>query len=232
MHPVATIRHEGREFSIRGFSEEDLLFKRWQRSGRFYELDLLTGIRSIAKEGVFIDAGAHVGNHSIFFNAFCKCTTLVAVEPGASSYSLLSENLKANFPGEQDWIKAVRFILDEIGVGSKSLADIDNSNTASRSVVCNGNEKCDCITIDQLIENLGIAGSPVSCLKIDTEGMELQVLRGSRETIERWRPIVAAEASSDEDRIGIGEFLSQFGYHQTKIKKKRGVPSYVWACEQ
>lgn len=230
--PVVVIRHEGRKFRIAGISDDDLLFRRWRRSQKFYELELLEGIRRITTRGIFIDAGAHFGNHSLFFMAFCQCTTLIAVEPGLASHSRLRENLAANFPHHVDQIKAVRFILGDAGDDCRSLSSVDRTNTASRSVVPHGSEQCECTTIDKLIESLQLENEPVSCIKVDTEGMELQVIRGAAKAIERWGPVIAAEAATDVDRVSIGQILEPFGYMQTDIRKIRGVPSYVWAVDR
>jgi FkbM family methyltransferase len=53
----------------------------------------------------------------------------------------------------------------------------------------------------------------VDFLKIDVEGHELQVLRGARSTIGRYRPRILAEV---KDIPAVVAFLSQFGYRHRR----------------
>ena len=48
-------------------------------------------------------------------------------------------------------------------------------------------------------------------LKIDVEGMELAVLQGARNTIERLRPILYVENSKEERSAALVEYLQSLG---------------------
>jgi FkbM family methyltransferase len=61
------------------------------------------------------------------------------------------------------------------------------------------------VTIDQM------APPRLDLLKIDVEGMELEVLRGARRTIERFRPAMIVEAIK-VDRDALAAFLDEIGY--------------------
>ena len=58
------------------FIEGDWISKSWEKK-EFYELKLLEKIRYLNIKGVYIDVGAHHGNHSIYFDKFCKSEKVV-----------------------------------------------------------------------------------------------------------------------------------------------------------
>jgi hypothetical protein len=47
--------------------------------------------------------------------------------------------------------------------------------------------------VDEYVESLGI--DPVDFIKIDVEGFELEVLRGARRTIQKWKPLLVCEVN-------------------------------------
>ena len=78
--------------------------------------------------------------------------------------------------------------------------------------------------LDEVFEDLGI--DRVDLIKIDTEGAELNVLRGAVETIRRFRPRIiveinqAALASAGSSAEGLMELLRSLGYELELIGDK------------
>lgn len=64
--------------------------------GRIYESRMLEFIRSLNKKGTYVDVGANIGNHSVFFDKFCKSDKVVAIEPIKQIFDVLSENIDLN----------------------------------------------------------------------------------------------------------------------------------------
>lgn len=52
--------------------------------------------------------------------------------------------------------------------------------------------------LDSVLKELGVNG--IDCVKVDVEGAELEVLKGMRRTLRRFRPIVVAEVKSENLR--------------------------------
>jgi FkbM family methyltransferase len=64
---------------------------------------------------------------------------------------------------------------------------------------------------DLVLEDLDLIGNaPISAIKIDTEGYELNVLRGAEDMIRRHKPIILLERS--DENAGIVEFMAGLDY--------------------
>lgn len=121
-----------------------------------------------------VDVGAHVGFHAKKFAALFG--DVWAFEPIPSNYRCLIHNAPE--------VKAVMTALgDDRGDLSLSLVAPDNSGSW---------EKGEGTTVpvmrldDYPLEN-------VDLLKIDVQGMELEVLKGAEATVKRWKPLVIVE---------------------------------------
>ena len=64
--------------------------QKWWLRGRFYEAPMLAYIRKHYHGGTFIDGGACIGNHTLFFARFC-CDQVIAVEPVVRNMAQLME---------------------------------------------------------------------------------------------------------------------------------------------
>ena len=81
------------------------------------------------------------------------------------------------------------------------------------------------IPLDTLSE-----GHVVRLIKIDVEGMELDVLRGATQTLTRDRPLLYIEASDDAQRQLIDGFLTAFGYR--RHARFNDTPTYLYLNQQ
>lgn len=64
------------------------------------------------------------------------------------------------------------------------------------------------------LDSLGL--ERLDFVKLDVEGMEMEVLRGGRDALARHRPIMMIEVMKS-DREAIGAFLAELGYHRFLI---------------
>src|SRR3954447_2646293 len=67
-----------------------------ERSGTSYEHELLPAASTLPRAGTFVAAGAHYGNHSVFFGLECGADRIVSIEPNPTTYAGLVRNLEKN----------------------------------------------------------------------------------------------------------------------------------------
>lgn len=169
-------------------ADSDHIQKQIFDSGSPYELDMLEDMCDrLDPEEVVIDVGANVGNHSLYLACVGKCR-VIAFEPNAHLCSALRESASRN--GMDD-----RIVAYEVGLGrSDSLAHFESSIPsnlgAQRLELGDGDVRV--VTLD----SLGIAES-VHALKVDVEGMELDVLCGAEKLIDANRPIIYVECGNE-----------------------------------
>lgn len=167
-------------------------------AGRFYEPEELEIIRQhCPKNAVFADIGANIGNHSLFALKFLGVKKLIPFEPNPVAIAALTANLGLN--GE-----LARCDLSHLGLGLSDRAqgglmielDEPYENLGGGRLVEGGDLRV--IQGDDALSN-----ESVDFIKIDVEGMEMQVLRGLAQTISRYRPIFFIEV----DERNRAEFL-------------------------
>lgn len=169
-----------------------------------------------------IDVGANIGNHSLeFARHFAK---VYAFEPNPHTFKLLSFN--ADF-------------RPNIAVFSHGLSDKDEELMLSEDIVNYGGSSAVLqfgsdsrvrIKVKRL-DDVAKKIRDVSLIKIDVEGMELNVLKGAVETIRSNQPIIAFEQHEGEFIDG-GEtdsidFLRSLGYEMCVIETDRDRQSWI-----
>jgi FkbM family methyltransferase len=224
--------YKNKKFDIQGLSEDDYIYSVIKDTKCFYEKDLLEYmlyVNSLKKinDSIAIDAGANIGNHSLFMRSFLA-DSLVAIEPNTAVLPILKQNLSSNINN---------YTVCECGVGaSEAKGNIVISSAAEKNagmarIELNGNSgEVIVTTIDTIIEkkekddeNTG----HVSIIKIDVEGMELDVLKGAANTIRKYQPHIFVEADSKEEYREVKEFFNGFGYK--RVSKWNSTPVYHFA---
>lgn len=194
--------YRGHEFHIDGIDDDDHLMERIAHYGTFYEIDLLSYIESLKDRlpgGVAVDVGANIGNHAIFLAEFVR-SPLIAFEPNPVVLPLLKSNLAINHANVQ---------VVEKGLGASAargaMEVVDENNLGTARIVDGG--EVEISTLDQECCDMQVA-----LIKVDVEGMELQVLQGAVETLKRCRPHLFLEAGTKDARRLLAEFLKPLGY--------------------
>lgn len=181
------------------------------KSGEFYEQRMLEDISlHLPKDGVFVDVGANIGNHSLFVSLYTEAR-VYAFEPNPSAVNIFRRNIELN--GVEDSV-----VIVECGIGETTQqASIDfpldnNAGAVSLSPSQNGS-----ILIQPLKAALPQDISRIDVIKIDVEGMETAVITGAIDLIKRFRPLIYAEAKNDKERGLIDELLSPLGYQRAQV---------------
>ncbi|QNO14462.1 FkbM family methyltransferase [Alkalicella caledoniensis] len=189
--------------------------------GAFYEKQMLEDIESRIKPGsVIVDIGANIGNHTVFFGKFCNPNKVHAFEPQPDVYQILTNNIEHN--NLQQIVNCYNFGIGE----SQSRANLikNKENLGMAKLIDNSEGNVQVFALDDVIID-----EKVDLMKIDVEGMEMQVLKGSKRIIELFRPIIYIEAQNQKEFNNISEFLSEFGYEPKQ--RFNHTPTYLFVCE-
>ena len=184
---------------------------RWHKAHRFYEPHLLAAIRDLRLDGHYIDIGAHVGNHAVYFRMCTQADRVTAFEPNPSTYQLLVQNARAyeftayNGAIHNEWTAV-------------EVKDTTPGNTGMAHVVCGDQIVAKPLDAFDFID--------VSLIKIDVEGLECAVLRSAVETIKANRPVLVTEAATPEAKAAIAEIVTPLGYSEAGCYCD--TPTYIW----
>jgi protein-L-isoaspartate O-methyltransferase len=89
-------RYAEQEFVLVGPEGRSHALSQCERSGTFYELEMLEDMRGrLAHGDLVLDVGAHIGTHSVYLAAVCGCR-VIAFEPHPEAFAALCENVHRN----------------------------------------------------------------------------------------------------------------------------------------
>ena len=189
---VAVCDIEGRSFRFASDRLEDPI-QRQNRNGRFYEEEELSLIKThLPAKSTFVDIGANVGNHSIYVAAFLEPVKVIPFEPNPLAYKLLLANVVMN--GFQDV-----FELQHLGLGLSDTKEhgfgmsAQERNLGGARLMAGGGD------IKTVTGDDALAGETPDFIKIDVEGMEMQVLAGLQSTIDRCKPMMLIEVDLENE---------------------------------
>jgi len=163
----------------------------------------------INKDSVVLEAGCHIGTHSIKLSKLSK--KVICFEPLIQSYEILLENFKLNNcdnytaynEGLSNSSSNTRFAWitpgnvgasglhdNPMGIIHGSISEDDNLNVKLRTI--------DDLSLDQL-----------NFIKLDVEGYELKAIEGGIQTIKKFRPIITLECWSDHNGNASQEYTEE-----------------------
>lgn len=166
---------------------------------------------------VILDIGAHVGTYSNVFRSVYPDAMIYAIEPDMESFNILKNG---NYT-------AINELLSD--VSGKTLTFYSKKGCATgasyKKEIYGNHYKQDVIetqmtsiSLDDLVEKYHIP--KIDLIKIDTQGSELEILAGARETLKKYNPkIIAMECNIVEYNSNsplIDEqikFMRSIGYH-------------------
>ncbi len=196
-----------------------------------YEMASIEEARArVPRNGVVLDVGANIGTFTLPLAFHVTEGSVIAVEPSPAALRRLTEHTASSRPAHR-----VTIVPSALGREPGELTLHPSSRQGAQDIgtwSAYGEESTG-ITVevrrgDDLLESLGI--DRLDLIKIDVEGMEVDVLAGLRQSLVRHRPAVICEVVPRlQERAGhagdeVTEFLTALGYAPFAIRTRGLVP--------
>lgn len=173
-------------------------------------LDQYHAKQYIKKDSIVIDAGANIGSFSVFAADLATEGSVYAFEPATGTFRILQKNIADNpritgIPaGLGDSIRNEKLLVKGDGDGGsvfEGTTFFSNLTDATGEI-----ESARVTTLDAFVAEHAIPR--VDFIKIDTEGYEAKILQGAKETIKKWKPVIAMSAyHNPNDKRDLPELL-------------------------
>ncbi len=190
----------------------------------YAEIDMVNQLLDLRRkehgDGVLVvDCGANIGVHTISWaRHLLNWGTVIAIEPQEILYYALAGNIVLNNCFNASAVHAA--VGAEMGLlhipvpnytEMGSFGSLELRKTAENEDIGQpiSYEKDLAYVRMMTVDSMGL--SRLDVLKIDVEGMEMEVLQGAQETIGRLKPIIMVEFLKS-DVPAIQEFLKDHGY--------------------
>ena len=205
---------------------QDIIYEVLQQYG-YFETELIElSIEHLTKRpGVIVDVGANIGTYCLeIANKFPECK-IYAFDPVLPTYEELQANIALN--------GFTNIEIYRVGLGDVEceLEAEDPNRSGSYGPVTllseinkiRGDIQIPDTSIDSAVYKVRTLDSfnleNVSLIKIDVEGMELEVIKGAVDTISRCSPMLISEAWNlpwfQEHRTKLMQFVENLGYTLT-----------------
>ena len=172
--------------------------------------------------GIFVDVDAHIGTHTLrAAKRVGHNGHVLAIEPNPKTLEQLRDNIHASGASVVTVVPVAcgdtetTMTLYEAGRLNTGETSLSREN-AARAGPMMGAVKVRVRPLDSLVKEVGF--SRVDVIKIDVEGAEMLVLRGSQETLLRYHPAVIVELDEKQlNKMGasieeVTSFLRERGY--------------------
>lgn len=168
-----------------------------------YELEMLDDLRSRVTRGALVlDIGANIGNHTLYLATVAGCQ-VEAFEPNSALCSALRESVRLN--GLDHTVH-----VHQTGLGrsvDRARFGVDTPDNLGGQHLALGDGDLEVAPLDSFSFD-----RPVQVMKIDVEGMELDVLQGATQLIARDRPLLYVECTTEAEYRVIARYLETLDY--------------------
>lgn len=193
----SSVLFEGKRTVFKITNVDDHIQKFHSRDSFYEPHQLAAHRRFIPMNGTVIDIGANIGNHTLFYATHTRASLIYPLEPNREARELLQKNLAAN-PGVKSKIRLDNLAV-ALGRASGYLERVEGPSnnlgaTHFRATEVAGDQAVACVSLDDLSFD-----GHVAFMKIDVEGMELDVLDGAERMIAKFRPVIAIEINETNE---------------------------------
>lgn len=198
---------DGEKFKYLNINNDDYGALKFFWGGEPEYISVKFWIDECIKEGICIDVGAHTGRYTVIGSVYSKKNNIVSFEPYYLNYARMLSNLRLN-----NILTNNCFFSAASSKNGLSSFDINNNSkffhTSAGKIIAEkqGAMRVPTLKLDSLNYESG-----VNAIKIDTEGHELEVLKGSANLINSQRPMLIIEKNK-ENFFSILNFLEDMDY--------------------
>jgi FkbM family methyltransferase len=165
-----------------------------------------------------VDVGANIGTHTLAFAQWVGSGRVIAIEPQPFVASVLEVNCALNELRNVEVVKAAcgsrtaraAYSLDKTNVGATTLDSQKWWKNILLALFRVRREETSHVPVHPLDDML--TDRPVSFIKIDVEGMELDVVNGAIQVLKKWHPVVYFEQNDTKQLAQISAILEGLGY--------------------
>lgn len=173
-------------------------------------------VDNLDHEGTFIDIGAHIGYYSLYVAP--KVAKVYAFEPDDRSFAALLTNCNAC-----DYVEPINKAVYSSSGRMQFSKRHDTAGSGYLNAANNPPEKnagfIDVVTVDDWMRDR--PDERVTGIKIDIDGLDLEVLKGAASTLDRDQPIVLMEFlrtetnnTNDLQQFAHGSGYELFGFQR------------------
>ncbi|MDX3930172.1 MAG: FkbM family methyltransferase [Shinella sp.] len=166
--------------------------------GRWYEQEMLDYIRSLHISGNYLDVGANIGNHSLYFAMNTGADRVFSFEPTQGARATLNKFIELNRLHTE--ITVIPFACSDFN------GEVEVVESIAREVKPT---KYQCRKIDDLIN------VPVTLIKMDIEGAESSALKGAIRVLGECKPVLFIEIHDNAHMNDIMNIIRPLGYRAT-----------------
>ena len=179
-------------------------------------MDLYQKYYRIKPSDVVFDIGAHIGAFTIMAGSSVgKGGRVVSIEPARDNFELMEKNVSLNKLDETcipiQCACGERSDTAKLRVFRTSLSNSFFERESDYEFLYF--EKVEVRAIDEIVRQLGIES--LAFMKINVEGWELEVLKGSTNTLQQFHPSIAVDTHEFGPPVEtIEDYLQPFGYEK------------------
>ncbi|MGI0090476.1 MAG: FkbM family methyltransferase [Nitrososphaerales archaeon] len=175
-----------------------------------------------------VDVGANIGSFSLkACSEVGKDGRVLAIEPASENRKLLSKNISLNNYGSICTIKALGAGSSETFSQIKIYEKGGDNTILDRGLPPKRTEKIEIKILDWIVAEANF--DRVDFLKIDVEGFELEVLKGSQRVLSEYHPKIALETHKfGPSPTDIKDHLAQWDY-SCKLEHLGEIGSMMYA---
>lgn len=187
--------------------------------GEWCELEIDLHKDIIKTNDIIIEVGSHIGSHTVPLSKIVIQGHLYAFEPQLLLFNLLNNNIKENnICNTEIYLEAVSSKEETVKLNQVDYKEFYKNNKENNSggidfralVSNNGGYEINVVTLDNKFKHL----EKLDFIKIDAEGNEFEILKGGKDLINRFHPIIYFEFVPGEvsKTLEILIFLASFNY--------------------